>query len=64
MPEKWTGQIVGKMHVHKISMDELAKELGYTRSYVWRILNSQREPSNIQERMEKALDQIIEKRGA
>ena len=28
MPEKWTGNLVGKMHVHRVSYEELAQRLG------------------------------------
>lgn len=28
LPEKWTGQLVGKMHCNRVTYDELAEELG------------------------------------
>ena len=42
MPEKWTGRLIGKMHNEKITYDELANELGVTKSYVSMILNGMR----------------------
>ena len=62
MPEKWTGDLVGRMHCHKVTMDELATELGYTKPYVSMILNSKRNPDGVQARMEKAVDAIIQRR--
>ncbi len=39
MPEKWTGDLVGKMHVNHVTLAELGKELGITKAYVGMILN-------------------------
>ena len=62
MPEKWTGRLVGKMHNEKVTFEELAKELGVTKSYVSMILNGARKPDGIRQRMEKSLDAIIKRR--
>lgn len=62
MPEKWTGRLVGRMHNEHITYDDLAKELGVTKSYVSMILNGSRKPDGIRERMESAVSRIITKR--
>ncbi len=62
MPEKWTGRLVGKMHNEKITLEDVAEELGVTRSYVSMILNGARKPDGIRERMEAAVSSIIKKR--
>lgn len=62
MPEKWTGDLIGKMHNEKITYDEVAAELGVTKAYVSMLLNGTRKPPNIQSRMEGAVDAIIQKR--
>ena len=62
MPEKWTGRLVGRMHNEHITYDDLAKELGVTKSYVSMILNGSRKPDGIRERMESAVSGIITKR--
>lgn len=65
MPEKWTGRLIGKMHNHNVTYEELATELGVTKPYVGMILNGQRKPKGARERMEAAVDAIIErKKGA
>jgi len=52
MPEAWTGDLIGKMHNHKIKQSELAQALGYTNAYVGMILRGERKPPNIREKME------------
>lgn len=62
MPEKWTGSVVGKMHVNCITYDELAKKLGCTKSYVSMILNGSRHPAKAKERISAALDELIKRK--
>lgn len=62
MVEKWTGRLVGRMHNERVTYDDLAGELGVTKAYVCMILNGQRKPAGIKERMEAAFDAVMEKR--
>lgn len=62
--EKWTGRLVGKMHNEQVTFDELAKEMGVTKSYISMILNGTRKPDGIRQKMEAALDAVISKRNA
>ena len=63
MLESWTGKLVGKMHVHEITYDEVAAELGgVTRSYVSMLLNGHRKPPDARKRLEAAVDAVIAKR--
>ena len=62
MPEKWTGQLIGKMHNNCVSNDDMAAELGVTKAYISMILNGKRKPPNIRQRMEDALTNILERR--
>lgn len=62
MNERWTGNIVGKMHIHNISCKDLAEEMGVSRSYVSMILNGRRFPLDGRERMAAALDALIERK--
>lgn len=64
MPEKWTGRLVGKMHNERITYEELAEELNVTRAYISMILNGKRSPNGIRERMEEAVERLIERRQA
>ncbi len=62
MPEKWTGRLIGKMHNARVTFEELAGEMGVTKSYISMLLNGKRKPEGIQKRMEAALDAILQKR--
>ena len=64
MLEKWTGRLVGKMHNERVTYDEMATEMGVTKSYISMILNGARKPEGAKERMEEAFSEIIKKRKA
>lgn len=63
MLAQWIGNFVGRMHQHRITNTQLAQEMGVTREYLSMILNGHREPSGIEERMNDALDRLIQKDG-
>lgn len=63
MPAQWTGEIIGQMHLNKISKKELAAAAEVTPEYVSMVLNGHREPSGAEERFRTALNRLIEKRG-
>jgi transcriptional regulator with XRE-family HTH domain len=62
MPEKWTGTVVGKMHVNCITYDELAAKLGYTKAYISMILNGSRRPAGAKQKFQQALDELIQQK--
>lgn len=62
MVEKWTGRLIGRMHNERVTYDELAEELGVTKSYVSMILHGTRKPAGIKERMEAAFDAILQRK--
>lgn len=62
MPEKWTGELIGKMHNHQIKQMELADKLGFTNAYTGMILRGERKPPNIRQKMEDAVKEIISER--
>ena len=59
LTKKWTGDLVGLMHNHKISKTGLANELGVTREYVSMVLNEHRDPAGARERFEGAVNRLI-----
>lgn len=63
MLAQWIGDVMGRMHVHKITITMLAREMGITREYLSAILNGHKEPPGIQARLQAALDRLIEKEG-
>ena len=62
MPEKWTGNLIGKMHNNCITYDDLAKEMGVTKAYISMILNGARKPEGIRMKMESAVQTIIQQK--
>lgn len=64
MPEKWTGELVKKMHMNRVSATELAQEAGFAKGYVSMILNGSRHPVGAKETLEAALNRIVQRRKA
>lgn len=62
MPKAWTGRLVGKMHVHEISGEDLAAELGFSKQYVSMVLHGHRNPPGAREKFEAALDAVIKRK--
>ena len=60
--KKWTGNLVGLMHDHKITKTMLAEELGVSREYVSMILNEHREPAGAECLFLDAVHSLIKKR--
>jgi transcriptional regulator with XRE-family HTH domain len=61
MLAQWTGDFVGRMHRYRVTITQLAQEMGVTREYLSMILNGHRNPEGIEKRMNVALDNLIEK---
>ena len=59
MPEKWTGELVGKMHLYGVRQADLAKVAGVTRAYVSMILAGKRTPAGGREKLEDAFARCI-----
>lgn len=62
MNEKWTGNLIGKMHNEGVTYQNIADELGVTKAYVSMIFHGARKPKGIRERMEEAFNAVVEKR--
>ena len=62
MPAQWTADLIGKMHLHKITAKELSEELGKHPKYVSQIMNGHRLPKKAEEEFNLALNRLIEKK--
>ena len=62
MKPKWTGDIVGAMHIYDIKQKDLADAAGMSNAYAGMILNGVREPRGGRERLETALRKLTEAR--
>ena len=60
MLENWTGDVVGIMHVNKISHQQLAEKLGWHVKYLSAVLNGKRNPKKAEEKIREALKELIE----
>ena len=59
MPAQWTGEVIGKMHIHRIKVNELAEYLGYHPKYVSSILNGKKNPKHAELIFTAAVDRMI-----
>lgn len=59
MPAKWTGEVVGKMHLYGIKVHELAEYLEYHPRYVSAILSGKKTPKHAELIFTAALDRMI-----
>lgn len=60
--EQWIADVVGKMHINKITQSQLAEKMGVTNDYIWMILNGKKSPKNAENRINSAIDQILAER--
>lgn len=58
MPAQWTADLIGEMHLARVSKKQLAEHLGVTPEYVSMVLNGHREPDGAAQRFKEALVQI------
>ena len=63
MPERWTGELICKMHLNGVKRKDIAHKLGLNEKYVLAVMNGKVSPKGAQERFEAAVDAIIAERG-
>ena len=59
MPEQWTAQLVGELHLRRLTARKLANEIGWSEKYLSAVLNGHRTPKGARERLEAALVRLI-----
>ena len=60
--EQWIADVVGKMHINKITQSQLAEKMGVTNDYIWMILNGKKTPKDAESRIMTAINDIISER--
>lgn len=60
--EKWIAEVVGSMHINRITQGEIAKELHVTSDYISMILRGKKNPKNAEKRIRNAIDAILQER--
>ena len=59
MLEKWTGEVVGTMHINRISYQMLADRIGWNVKYLSVVLNGHRKPAGAERMVKDALGEIL-----
>lgn len=62
MPEQWTADIIGEMHLNHIKAKELSAQLGYNPKYVSTVLNGHRNPKKAEQTFREALHELIQQK--
>ncbi len=62
LPE-WNGKVVGVMHRRYMTKTALAKEMGVSREYASRIINSAEQTTEARIKVESALESFARSRG-
>lgn len=62
MLPKWTGEVKGTMHIHEISMQELADKLGMSTTFLSSLLHCKRNTKDAEFRIRNALMELIKER--
>ena len=62
MPAQWTGRIVGELHNNRITLKELAKEVGWNDKYLSQVINSENPPKDSEQKLTDALDRLLNKK--
>ena len=62
MLAQWTGDVVGKMHIHGITAKELADAAGWNPKYLSSVLNEKKKPKAAESYLTKCLEKIIAER--
>lgn len=62
MPDAWTGDLVGRMHNAEVTLNDLAKEIGWSTGYISMILNGSRRPVGAMEKLNAAFYTITARR--
>jgi hypothetical protein len=60
MLDKWTGEVVGTMHIYGINQKELAMHMGIAEKYLCAVLNCRRKPKGIEFKVRKALAEMMD----
>ncbi|KAF5034574.1 hypothetical protein DSECCO2_594660 [anaerobic digester metagenome] len=62
MPAQWTADLIGEMHLARVTTKQLAAEAGMNKCYLSQVLNSETKPKGTEEKLRAALGRIIEQR--
>lgn len=58
MPAQWTAELIGKMHLNRVSAMQLAAEVGWHPKYLSAVMNGHRNPKDAEKKLTAALTRI------
>lgn len=62
MKPKWSGSLISKMHVYEITLDDVSAKAKIAKTYVCAILNGKRVSITAREKIENAINELVEER--
>ena len=57
--EAWIADVVGKMHVHRITQEALAERVGVRREHICKVLGGKENGTKLKEKIVAAVDEMI-----
>ena len=61
MPAQWTAEVIGELHLNRLTALQLAKELGWHPKYLSQVLNGHKSPDNAEAKVRTALEHLKSK---
>ena len=61
MPAKWTADLLGKMHLARVTAKQLAAEVGWNPKYLSVVLKGHKEPKGAEQKLNEALKRLVQK---
>lgn len=59
MPAQWTAELIGDMHMNRITAKQLAASAGIRPEYVSAILNGRRTPKDAEQKLRAAFERMV-----
>lgn len=59
---QWTADVVGQMHINRITAKRLAEEIGWHPKYLSQVLNGHKAPKSAESKVRKALANLISRK--
>lgn len=59
MPAQWTADLIGEMHLNKITAKQLAATVGWNPKYLSAVLNGHENPKNAEKKLKDVLEKLI-----
>lgn len=58
MPAQWVAELIGEMHLRRVTAKQLAESVGWHPKYLSAVLNGHREPKGAEAKLRKALEEL------